>query len=622
MCGIAGFYLFDESKKENYFQNLEAATHTLGQRGPDAGGTFTQDTVGLGHRRLSILDISERGNQPMEDATGRYVITFNGEVFNFISIREKLIKKGYEFRTDTDTEVVINAYAAWGLEALLHFNGFFAFAIYDKKEKSLFLARDRFGIKPLVYALNDQRLIFSSELKALKEFEAFDELDKQALNLYFQLTYIPAPFTVFKNAKKLLPGHFMEIREGHASIKKYYQPPFRPETMIPDYEEAKNELRERLESAVKLRMISDVPLGTFLSGGIDSSIISALAHQHASELHTFSIGYRDHPFFDETAYAESVAKKLGTRHHVFSLSNQDLLDHVHSVVDYLDEPFADSSALPMYILSRETRKHVTVALSGDGADELFSGYNKHEAWDRSIRKNAVNSILKLAGGMLRFLPRSRQNTWTNFFRQVEKYRNILALPLKERYWHLAAFIPEPEVRKLILTDFYEGVENFKQELLQEIDHSDLNLVLELDVLLVLAGDMLRKVDAMSMANSLEVRVPFLDHRVVETAFRIPSNLKLNEKGRKYILKEAFKDELPEEVFRRGKHGFEVPLLDWFKNELREELDRSVFSESMIKDLGILNSDEIKVVKDQLYSNNPGDSHIKVWQMYVMNRVLG
>ena len=622
MCGITGFFAFNEEYQEKLTGKLDRSTSSLSQRGPDYGNTFTFHSVGLGHRRLSIIDISEKGNQPMSEASGRYVISYNGEVYNFMSIRHELTAKGYQFRSGTDTEVILNAYAEWGPYCLDRFNGFFAFAIYDKQDRSLFLARDRMGIKPLVYSHDKNRLIFSSEIKALSLLEDPGEIDRQAMNLYFQLTYIPAPYTIYKKFRKLFPGHFMLVRENKVTTKPYYKPPvFHPEKQFDSFEKAKTQLKNDLQTSVEQRMIADVPLGTFLSGGIDSSIISAIARDHTRDLHTFSIGYRDHPFFDETSYAELVAKKLGTHHHVFSLGNEDLLGSVQEMTSYLDEPFADSSALPMYILSKETRKKVTVALSGDGADELFSGYNKHEAWERSIRKSAINKILSIAGGLINILPKSRQNRWSNFFRQLDKYKTLLSLPLKERYWHLAAFIPEKEVVKLLAVNYYQEIDDFKSEVLEVIDSTDLNHVLELDVQMVLTGDMLRKVDAMSMSRSLEVRVPFLDHHVVETAFRIPSEFKLNKISRKHILREAYKEQLPEEIFKRGKQGFEVPLLDWFRNELKKDLDDLVFDRQKIEDQGIFQWKEIKNIRKQLHSNNPGDVPIKVWQLYVFERCM-
>jgi asparagine synthase (glutamine-hydrolysing) len=618
MCGITGYYTFEEVEDEL----LSRATDALQQRGPDMHGIWKQGHVGLGHRRLSILDTSERGRQPMQAAGGRYQLVFNGEIYNFRELRKELEQKGHSFESGTDTEVLLAALIELGKGALEHFNGFFAFAFYDVESDYLLVARDRFGIKPLVYHHGQKGVFFASELKSLLQYGLSRELDRQALNLYLELTYIPAPFTIFQQIRKLEPGHYVEVKKGQFSTESYYKLPFPSKDPFETYESASQSIRSALEKSVQARMIADVPLGTFLSGGIDSSIISAIAAKHTSDLHTFSIGYRDHPFFDETHFAESVARKIGSQHHTFKLSNEDLLEYVEQTVGYFDEPFADSSALPMFILSHVTRKHVTVALSGDGADEIFSGYNKHGAWVKARQRNAVNALIRNFGFLLRLLPRSRQNKWANLFRQLEKYRRLLTMSPKERYWHLAAFIPAVEVEKLLLNEMRVSIEEFKGELLQFVDDDQINTVLALDVHLVLAGDMLTKVDWMSMANSLEVRVPFLDHHVVEEAFRVPEAYKIRGKDRKFILKDTFRKDLPDELFNRGKHGFEVPLLDWFRRELASDLDENVFNQDKIDDQGIFDRSSIMEMKKQLSSSYPGDVHIKIWQQYVFQKWWG
>jgi asparagine synthase (glutamine-hydrolysing) len=379
MCGITGIYAFNEIGR--FFTiNMFAATDTLSQRGPDSSGSFTHGYVGLGHRRLSIIDTSSDGRQPMTDETERYTIVFNGEIFNFPELKSQLTSKGYHFRSSSDTEVLLNLYIHEKENCLKHLNGFFAFAIYDKEKESLFIARDRMGIKPLLYFQDEDKLIFASEMKALAGLRISRELDYVSLQQYLQLNYIPAPNTIFKGVQKLLPGHYMYLQGSEVSIKPYYQIPQTYTRWTADqmsYEKVQEKLVELLEESVRKRLIADVPLGAFLSGGIDSSVIVALASRHTEHLNTFSIGYRDEPFFDETRYANLVAKKYKTNHTVFSLSNEDLYEHLFDMLDYTDEPFADSSALAVYILSKRTRKRVTVALSGDGADELFAGYNKH-----------------------------------------------------------------------------------------------------------------------------------------------------------------------------------------------------------------------------------------------------
>lgn len=617
MCGIAGIYASDKIA-ENQLAKLDLALSKLAKRGPDAQGIWSCDHALLGHRRLSIIDTSANGNQPMEDASGRYVIVFNGEIFNYRSIRSRLNAKGYQFANETDTEVLLYAWIEWGESIVNELNGFFAFAIYDKHEQQLTLVRDRYGIKPLVYFHQDNTCFFASELKALMEFDIPAKIDKLSLNLYFQLTYIPPPHTIYVGIKKLRPGHLLRIKNGVIEEVEYYKIPYLEKTSHSSFEKAKQQVRETLTQSVIDRLVADVPLGTFLSGGIDSSIVSLIAAKEISDLSTFSIGYRDHPFFDETHYAELVAKKYHTNHHTFRLSNQDLLDHVAEVVDYIDEPFADSSALPLYLLSRLTKKHVTVALSGDGADEIFSGYNKHAAWQMAAQKGLKNGIFSAMSPLFKLAPQSRNSFFSNKFRQLNRYADSLKLKLNDRYWFLASFQQAAFRGQLLNSTYFEDLEGFTKNFLDFPD-ADLNRVLHHDVKLVLSGDMLPKVDMMSMANSLEVRVPFLDYRLVSLAFQLPATFKIKGADRKHVLKEAFRNELPPELYQRGKHGFEVPLLDWFKNQLAGELNHMVFNQELINSQGIFNWEVINGIKIKLFSNNPGDVSISIWQLYVFQK---
>ncbi|MDH5608644.1 MAG: asparagine synthase (glutamine-hydrolyzing) [Cyclobacteriaceae bacterium] len=615
MCGITGVLSYGQLREED-LGRLRRATGLLFRRGPDAEGVWSDEKTALGHRRLSVIDPSERGNQPMVDTTGPYVIVYNGEIYNFSFLRNQLEEKGHTFHTTTDTEVVIKAYREWGTSCVEKFNGIFAFAIYNRNDQSLFLARDRFGVKPLLYAFDERGLAFASEMKALIHLTGKRPLDKEGLNLYFQLTYIPAPHTIFEGIKKLLPGHSIYIKEKHHELNCYYRIPYRSQPRETSFEKAKIKLKEALTRSVRDQLVADVPLGTFLSGGIDSSIISLLAAREVNELNTFSIGYRDHPFFDETSYAELVVERYGTRHHTFRLSNQDLLEHVSEVVDYLDEPFADSSALPVFILSRLTRQHVTVALSGDGADELFSGYNKHPAWIAAGQSGPANRMIKQVAPFVKAIPGSRDGWIGNKIRQVGKYAQIVGKGPADRYWHLASFGSFPLRSALLREDFLTRPDGspWTNGL-----NTDFNTVLEADMHLILPGDMLHKVDMMSMANALEVRVPFLDHRVVDMAFDMPVSYKIQGDNRKRILREAFKDDLPESLFRRGKHGFEVPLLDWFRKEWKGELDQVVFNRKLVEEQGIFQWEGVAHVREKVFSKNPGDAAIHTWQLYVFQK---
>ncbi len=616
MCGITGLFAFNPVGRMN-LMHLEASTRVLAKRGPDVHDTWFDDVVGLGHRRLSILDTSAAGNQPMRDASGRYHIVFNGEIYNYKFLRQELAQKGVSFQSDSDTEVLLQAYIFWGTEMLPKLNGFFAFAIYDQVACKMFIARDRYGIKPLLFCKTDNSVLFASEMKSLLCYGLEKKINQEALSLYFQLTYIPPPLSIIEGVEKLKPGHYLEIEKGKVDQKRYYKLPDPNATKSWELKNAQMTLVDRLTDSVRARLVSDVPLGAFLSGGIDSSIIVGLASKDVPKLKTFSIGFKDNKYFDETAYANLVADHFATDHHVFSLSNDDLLSAVGDVVDYIDEPFADSSALPVHILSKKTKDHVTVALSGDGADEMFSGYNKHSAWLHAQHPDAKSNIASIGGPLWSLLPKSRNNRLTDTFRKLDRFAKLKKLSLQERYWFLASFIQKSQVDRLLVNAPDQSA--FRDELLQNIKSGDLNEVLSLDCKMVLSGDMLQKVDLMSMANSLEVRVPFLDPKVVHFAFELDSKLKANGNSKKIILREAFRDMLPEELYHRPKHGFEVPLLDWFRKEMKVELDQVVFNQSTIEAQGIFHWKEIARIKKKLFSFDPGDSHILVWSLYVFQK---
>ena len=526
-----------------------------------------------------------------------------------------------------DTEVLLKLFVEEKEECLKKINGFFAFAVYDKEEAVLFLARDRIGIKPLLYTIDEDRFIFGSEMKAILAYGINKELNHEALLTYLQLNYIPHPQTILKGINKCPPGHFMWVRKGRLSLHSFYVPGHHKSVNPPsaDYEHSKKQLMELLEESVVRRLVSDVPLGAFLSGGIDSSCVTALASRHVDHLKTFSIGYRDEPFFDETGYANQVAEHCGTDHHVFSLTNYDLLKHLDDIVNYLDEPFADSSAIPVFILSRETRKHVTVALSGDGADEIFSGYNKHYALQRTLGRSFRNAIVSLLLPLWTALPKSRSGAFGNFVRQLERFGRGYKLSPGERYWMWASFnnktqalnLLSAETRDAVNDEFYES---FRSQYLGGLNKdSDLNDFLMADTQLVLPNDMLTKVDLMSMANNLEVRVPFLDHEVVDFAFQLPVHFKIKGITRKKIIRDTFEDILPVEIMNRSKMGFEVPLLKWFRNELSSELDEVVFNQTAIEEQGIYQWKQMQNLRKTLFSGNPRDAHATVWALYVFQK---
>ncbi|HXH18033.1 MAG TPA: asparagine synthase (glutamine-hydrolyzing) [Chitinophagales bacterium] len=624
MCGIVGIHSLAGAAKK-YEAHLEKALQRLSKRGPDHRGMFFHNRVALGHTRLSIIDTSEAGSQPMMDSSGRYVIIYNGEIYNFRELKKTLDGKGINCQSHTDTEVLLYLYILHKEKCLDLINGFFAFAIYDTYEQSLFLARDRIGIKPLLFYQDDDKILFSSEMKALLSFPVNKDIDHTSLYLYLQLNYIPAPSSIFSHVKKIEPGHYMTISaDGTVQIRQYYRISYDPVSRngnAKNYEEAKTNLRNLLSESVKKRLVADVPLGAFLSGGIDSSIIVALASQFA-QLNTFSIGFKDEPLFDETHFANLVAKKFNTHHHAFALSTDDLYNNLLDILDYLDEPFADSSAIPVYILSKYTRTKVTVALSGDGADELFAGYNKHLAEFRVKHNRLLNLITKMSKPVFSHLPQSRNTRAGNFARQLNRYAEGLELDADDRYWRWCTYINEREAARILkvhdepLENTSEYVSRKKALLTYHKKEGTINDVLYTDMHLILPNDMLMKVDSMSMANSLEVRVPFLDHQVVDYVFTLPADFKISKGFRKRILKDAFKDVLPAELYHRGKQGFEVPLLKWFKNGLRKMIDEELLGKERIQNQGLFSTACVEGVKKKLFSNSPGESVAQIWGLLV------
>ena len=622
MCGITGIFAFNLVGKFNLI-NITAATTALHKRGPDNQGIYTDNFVGLGHRRLSIIDTSANANQPMWDEEKRYCIIFNGEIFNFLELKQYLKAKGISFSTESDTEVLLKLYIFEKENCLPKLNGFFAFCIYDKQEQTFFVARDRYGIKPLLYLFDDDKFIFASEMKAILEYGIEKQIDFTSLYTYLQLNYIPAPSTIFSSVKKLMPGHYIKVHRQQSTVHSYYSIPmdYRLKT-IDSYKQSKEKLKNLLEASVQRRLIADVPLGSFLSGGIDSSVVTGLASRHKENLHTFSIGFRDEKFFDETKYARLVANHFKTEHTVFSLTNNDLYEHIHSILDYIDEPFADSSAIAVYILSRETRKHATVALSGDGADELLAGYNKHAAFLKSFHPGIKENIITALSPLWKMMPTSRNNPLTNKLRQLDRFADGMKLSPAERYWKWAGYAGENEVialfnnssrEKFLPTKYAE----LKKEILKNITaKSSINDVLYTDMQLVLPNDMLTKVDLMSMANALEVRVPFLDYEVVNFIFSLPDNFKINSSIRKRILQDTFREILPAQLYNRPKKGFEVPLLKWFRNEMKSLIVDDLLSKKLIEEQGIFNYEEIEKLKKQLFSANPGDIHARIWGLIV------
>src|SRR5690554_4342144 len=545
---------------------------SIRHRGPDAGAIWTDDEVGLVHRRLSIIDLSEAGNQPMVSASGRYVIAFNGEIYNFQELRAELCRVGHRFHTQTDTEVLLALYETRGRECLDLLNGMFAMAIWDREARKLFLARDRLGKKPLYFYNRGGQFAFASEIKALLQLPFVrTDLRYDAIKDYFAYQYVPDPKTIYRDIYKLPPGHWLETDGVTVKQAQYWDVSFAsPSADSP--ESLADELHELISDAVRIRMVSDVPLGAFLSGGIDSSAVVGLMAGHSKRpVTTCAIGF-DSERFDEVAWAQKVATLFGTDHHEFTVKD-NVAGSLEKISRYFDEPFADPSFVPTYFVSQLARAKVTVALAGDGGDENFAGYSKY-------RTDQIENQLR---GLVPAGIRRALFPWMwRMFGQVDhtlagkasSLLGALATEPAQGFYNSNCFF-RPQIWDSLVagelrshTKDYDPGEITRHYYRQAGAEDHLSRVLYTDIKTYLPGDILVKVDRMSMANSLETRAPLLDYRVVEFAANIPSRLKLHGKDKKHILKKAFSDLLPEDVLYRKKMGFSVPLAHWLRTELR------------------------------------------------------
>jgi asparagine synthase (glutamine-hydrolysing) len=634
MCGIVGLIRLNDHGKTS-LSNIDNAVQSLHHRGPDYQNSWKNDRIALGHARLSIIDLDPRSHQPMSDESGRYKLVFNGEIYNFKELRQECENNGYHFKTEGDTEVLLALYMRFREKCLDKLNGFFAFAVYDQESETVFVARDSFGIKPLVYYANEGEFAFASEMKALMALGIPKTIDKVSLFTYFKLNYIPAPSTILQKVHKLEPGKYVTIDLKSPSLtpdlKTWYTIPFDPEEakkLSPhDYSQSQKVLKRFARESIKKRLVADVPVGTFLSGGIDSSIITAIAAQEKQDIESFSIGFSDTPYYDESSYAAEVAKHLGVKHHVFDVKQQQLYEAGQKVLDHLDEPFADSSALNVYVLSQEVSKHVKVALSGDGGDELFGGYHKHGAEFKLRHPKLQEHIVGNLHNLWAQLPASRSGKIPNLVRQLQKFSDGYQLSNRDRYWRWAGIMKEEEANYLIseqmlerehrLSDAGHVFKKRKDALLRNMTKTGtLNEVLLTDMQMVLTNDMLFKVDSMSMAHALEVRTPLLDPQIVKFAFRLPVEFKVNHTFKKKILQDSYRDILPESVFNRPKKGFEVPLLEWFNGPMRSMFTALCSEEEFIRDQGLLNFQAVQELHSRLYSKNPGDAPSTAWALVV------
>jgi asparagine synthase (glutamine-hydrolysing) len=629
MCGICGKISFGgQSVSSDLIPRMMGS---LVHRGPDDEGSYiksvkTSDgsniTIGLGHKRLSIIDLSRDGRQPLTNEDETLWLIFNGEIYNHPTLRQELLARGHRFRSETDTEVILHLYEEKGIDALQDLNGMFAFALWDEPRQRLYLCRDRLGIKPLIYYRDNSSLVFASEIQALLEDKNIPrDMDRGALILYLTFNYIPAPFTIYQGMKKLLPGHYLLWEKGSVSTHKYWDITANgPSNSADNFHHYSQTLRQTLEDAVKIRMIADVPLGAFLSGGMDSSIIVALmARNSRKRINTFNISYPDLPIYDESSYARQVAAMYNTDHHEISLDSNEMLQIIPEALSSLGEPFADSSILPTLVISKETRKNVTVALAGDGGDELFAGYRLYlgetffkyyEYLPKWFRRYGLESWIQL-------LPDSRNVKWLEYFRRVKKFIRGARGDLIHRLFLWREVFSGELIRSLLNRNLQPDETYHGESWLRALDHwpgDELNRLLYVEVKDSLPCDMLTKVDLMSMKKALEVRVPFLDHRVVEAAFQMPGSMKLKGLKRKYILLETFKDLLPSSLHLRPKQGFEVPISAWLKNELKDMLE-DYLSPQLLEKQGIFSAEVVESLKKD-HRQNRRDTSWLLWNLIV------
>jgi asparagine synthase (glutamine-hydrolysing) len=586
VCGITG--LFDTRGRRNFDRSLlQRMNDTQAHRGPDGEGLHVEPGVGLGHRRLSIIDIAT-GQQPLYNEDGSVVVVFNGEIYNYQELIPELQALGHVFHTRSDTEVIVHAWEAWGDKCVDRFRGMFAFALYDRNRETLFMARDRLGVKPLYYALlPDGTLLFGSELKSLLVHPGVGrEIDPCAVEEYFALGYVAEPRTIFTSARKLPPAHTMTVKRGQPVPEpvEFWDVRFTLASRL-TLEDACEELHRRLEQSIRLRMISEVPLGAFLSGGVDSSaVVATMARISSEPVNTCSISFDD-PAFDETRFAQQIADRYKTRHFVDHVTsdNFDLVDHLAGIYD---EPYADSSAIPTYQVCQLARKHVTVALSGDGGDENFAGYRRYRMhlMEERMRSALPLGVRRPVFGLLgRVYPKA---DWAPRVFRAKTTFESLARNSVEAYLHSVSIIREPMRGQLFSAPFrarlagYRVNEVFDRHAARAGTDDALALIQYLDLKTYLVGDINTKVDRASMAHSLEVREPLMDHPLVEWLASLPNSLKVQGQEGKYVLKKAMEPHLPNEVLYRPKMGFAVPLARWFRGPLKQRVRDGILGSTL------------------------------------------
>lgn len=620
MCGITGFCSFNNSIL-NPIETLRDMTDAISHRGPDDAGYLIVKTdygiVGLGHRRLSIIDLSSSGHQPMTDELKGLSIVFNGEIYNYKAVKQELLSLGYSFKSSSDTEVILKAFKHWGESCADHFIGMFAFAIFDKTKNKLFLCRDRLGVKPLYYYEKDNVLMFTSELKSFHKNVLFHkEINQDSLSNYLQTGYVTPNKSIYKNVQKLQPGHWLvyNLSTKTAHLKSFWTlDDTRRNTLFNSTNDIIEELEPIMKSAFNYRMVSDVPVGVFLSGGVDSTLLTAtLAQNNHRELTTFTIGFNEKKY-DEAKYAREVSQYFNTNHIEEYCSVKDAYHIFPDLVDIYDEPFGDNSALPMIMLSRIASNHLKVVLSADGGDELFAGYPSYKLVDSYLKY-----AFKVPGNLRPMIAKHTKRLVSGF--RNNKTASILNVILNilesKQYQKMSDAINGPfsdvEINALL------NINWTKEDTSKFINYTD-DFVRELQMIDIenyLLEDILVKVDRATMSASIESREPFLDHRLVEFALQIPSRFNMYNKNQKWILKEILRKYMPHYEFNRPKRGFDVPIGQWMLKELNEYY-HYYLSEDKIKESSVFNFDQIKVYKDLLESNkNIRGLHRKLWFVLV------
>jgi asparagine synthase (glutamine-hydrolysing) len=615
MCGIAGF--FSES---GFFKSkdLEYANRVMAHRGPDAHGIAEHLPCALAHRRLSILDLREAANQPMYSACGKAVIAFNGEVYNFREIAEDLnkAKPGLTFRTSSDTEILAEAYLVWGPAMLEKMNGMFAIAIYNIEKEELFITRDRMGIKPVYYRLEGNNLLFASELKACitPDSRSSAQLNAGAVSDFFHLGFVSGEKSIFSEVKKFPAGHYAIMNKKGFQLYSYWSAAEQiNQEIIRDENEALEKFLQLAESSVRYRMISDVPFGTFLSGGIDSSFITAMAQKISDKpVRTFSIGFRE-ARHNESKYAEAVSKALGTEHHTFTVTAKDALEILPLLQNIYDEPYADSSALPTLLVSKLARQHVTMTLSGDGGDELFMGYGAYN-WARRLH----SPFFRLSGKFIRSILRngdSRKQRAAELFGHSDIHKLHNHIFSQEQY-----LFSEEELIPLLKNpaDWEDPMPALLKKSKRNLSPAEKQALFDLEY--YLRDDLLVKVDRASMHYSLETRVPMLDYRIVRFALNLDENLKYRDGEMKYLLKRALYTLLPESLFNRPKQGFSIPLGQWLRAELKEWCMTYVSAEAA-KKFGVLNAETVHRLQKDFFENGKEHLYNKIWLVLVFHRFM-